>query len=68
MRIYLNRDWKFYFDKDDTSFVSVDLPHTVKETPFNSFDEKYLVAFDGRAREQYLIATFDDSVSEDENT
>lgn len=35
---------------------------------FNSFDEKYLVAFDGRAREQYLIATFDDSGSEDENT
>ena len=39
MRIYLNKDWKFFFDKDDTSFVNVDLPHTVKETPFNSFDE-----------------------------
>ncbi len=39
MKIYLNKDWKFFFDKDSTSFVSVDLPHTVKETPFNSFDE-----------------------------
>lgn len=32
MRIYLNRNWEF-------EGKSVDIPHTVKETPFHYFDE-----------------------------
>ena len=32
MRIYLNRNWNF-------AGKSVDIPHTVKETPFHYFDE-----------------------------
>ena len=32
MRIYLNRNWNF-------EGTSVDIPHTVKETPFHYFDE-----------------------------
>ena len=39
MRIYLNDDWKFYFDKDKPDYEIVKIPHTVKVTPYNAFDE-----------------------------
>lgn len=39
MNISLNRGWDFYFDKDKKDKVVVDIPHTVKETPFDAFDE-----------------------------
>lgn len=39
MRINLNKDWDFYFDNEKNEKVVVTLPHTVKETPFNAFDE-----------------------------
>ena len=47
-RIYLNNEWKFKseFDEDmiragysDTSMELVRIPHTVKQTPFNYFDD-----------------------------
>lgn len=47
-KVYLNDDWKFAesfteqmltWEFDDSSMVSVRLPHTVKETPFHYFDE-----------------------------
>lgn len=47
-RIYLMNDWRFNesfseemkgADFDDSRFTSVRLPHTVKELPFNCFDE-----------------------------
>lgn len=40
-RIYINNDWKFSegADYDDNAVQTVRLPHTVKETPFNYFDE-----------------------------
>lgn len=48
-KFYINNDWKFseQFDEsmlepdyDDSHLETVRLPHTVKETPFNGFDEK----------------------------
>lgn len=39
MRIYLNRDWDFYFDSEKSRKEVVNIPHTVKVTPFNSFYE-----------------------------
>ena len=47
--IDLNFDWKFSerfaedmlkASYDDSAFESVDIPHTVKELPYNYFDEK----------------------------
>ena len=47
-RFYLSENWKFttvYEDRmlfpeyDDSAFETVRIPHTVKETPFNYFDE-----------------------------
>lgn len=47
-RVYLNNNWKFIpkFEQsmtgceyDDSDFSTVRIPHTVKETPFNYFDE-----------------------------
>lgn len=47
-RLYLSENWKFtsgYEDRmlfseyDDSAFETVRIPHTVKETPFNYFDE-----------------------------
>lgn len=40
MKINLNKDWDFYFDKDNSDKEVVTLPHTVKETPFNAFSEE----------------------------
>lgn len=40
MKINLNKDWDFYFDKDKSDKETVTLPHTVKETPFNAFSEE----------------------------
>ena len=39
MKTYLNRDWNFWFDLNGTECEKVDIPHTVKVTDFNSFDE-----------------------------
>lgn len=39
-RIYINNDWRFAFDFDSADTVSVRIPHTVKETPFNYFSEQ----------------------------
>jgi len=39
MRTYLNRDWNFWFDQNKAECEKVDIPHTVKVTDFNSFDE-----------------------------
>ena len=39
-RIYLNNDWQFRFDLNSDKFVSVRIPHTVKETPYNYFSEE----------------------------
>lgn len=39
MIVGLNRGWDFYFDKNKDEKVVVDIPHTVKETPFDAFDE-----------------------------
>ncbi len=36
-RIYLNNDWDFF---DGTTSLKVSLPHTIKEIPFNYFDEE----------------------------
>ncbi len=38
-KIYLNNDWQFSFDYQKEKYVSVRIPHTVKETPFNYFSE-----------------------------
>ena len=40
-RIYINNNWQFCegADYDDNAVQTVRLPHTVKETPFNYFDE-----------------------------
>lgn len=49
MRLNLNYDWKFLpqFDEEylqenfkDDNFETVNIPHTVKEVPYNNFDEK----------------------------
>ncbi|MCQ2496984.1 MAG: glycoside hydrolase family 2 protein [Lachnospiraceae bacterium] len=40
MKIALNRGWDFYFDKNSEEKCVVDIPHTVKETPFDSFSEE----------------------------
>lgn len=39
MKIALNRGWDFYFDKNKQNKEVVDIPHTVKVTPFDAFDE-----------------------------
>ena len=39
-RIYLNDEWRFAFDHNQKDTVSVRIPHTVKETPFNYFSEE----------------------------
>ena len=38
-RVYLNDGWKFSFDYNSLETISVRIPHTVKETPFNYFSE-----------------------------
>ncbi len=47
--IGINFDWKFCeswddkyiaVDADESAFVGVDIPHTVKEIPYNNFDEE----------------------------
>ena len=39
MRIYINKDWDFYFDNEKKEKRTVSIPHTVVETPFNAFSE-----------------------------
>ena len=40
MRIYLNRDWNFSADFENSSQMQrVDIPHSCAETPFHYFDE-----------------------------
>ncbi len=59
-RFYLNDNWKFAseFTKDllkpgydDTSMEEVRIPHTVKETPFNYFDEHLYQMISGYKKE-----------------
>ena len=47
--IGINFDWKFCeswddkyiaVDADESAFIGVDIPHTVKEIPYNNFDEE----------------------------
>lgn len=39
-KVYINRDWQFTENFSDFSkAISVTLPHTVRETPYNYFDE-----------------------------
>ena len=37
-RIYINNDW--YFTGDDNKKQVVSIPHTIKEIPYNYFDQK----------------------------
>ncbi|MBO4667569.1 MAG: hypothetical protein J5666_05550, partial [Bacilli bacterium] len=37
-RIYINNDW--YFTGDDNTRQIVSIPHTIKEIPYNYFDQK----------------------------
>ena len=39
-RKYLNNDWKFSEDADSAAYVSVRIPHTCKEFPYQCFDEE----------------------------
>ena len=39
-RIYINNDW--YFTGDDNKKQVVSIPHTIKEIPYNYFDQKYI--------------------------
>lgn len=58
-RIYINNDWKFKseFDPDmtkedysDLSMQSVRIPHTVKQTPYNYFDDSIYQMVSGYRR------------------
>lgn len=62
-RFYLNDDWKFSFEYSDNLISSqfdakelktVRIPHTVKETPFNYFDESIYQTVSGYVRDLYV--------------
>ena len=67
-RIYLNNDWKFTqtfretlrdLHTSEEDLCDVRLPHTVKETPFNYFDESIYACISGyrkvfKAQEEWL--------------
>ncbi len=55
MKIYLNRDWDFTEDYDRFDHtIKVELPHSVKETSFNYFDEHEYQMISGYKKEIFV--------------
>ena len=57
MKIYLNRNWIFnenYNELESNKSVQVDIPHTVKETSFNYFDESEYQMIAGYQKELFV--------------
>ena len=55
MKIYLNRDWNFAEDYHNfNNTIKVDIPHSVKETSFNYFDEHEYQMISGYKKEIFV--------------
>ena len=55
MKIYLNRDWNFTEDYHNfNNTIKVDIPHSVKETSFNYFDEHEYQMISGYKKEIFV--------------
>ena len=55
MKIYLNRDWNFTEDYHNfNNTIKVDIPHSVKETTFNYFDEHEYQMISGYKKEIFV--------------
>ena len=55
MKIYLNRDWDFTEDYHNfNNTIKVDIPHSVKETSFNYFDEHEYQMISGYKKEIFV--------------
>jgi beta-galactosidase len=71
MKQHLNFDWEFHLENDESHVSKVNIPHTLVETPFSSFDEEmyqvkgvYKLTFDSnqepsQLKDQLVYLTFE---------